>query len=117
MKKKSTNKGKKGLIGGVDGFKIYTSKNLPNCKVNGKHNIKDCTKDCLRENVHTSNSLCLESFIKYCKENPSDRFFQALVNWVNVYGNTMPIRNIIFKFTDIVEMDTYYITDEEFLNK
>ncbi len=33
------------------------------------------------------NKKQLESFTKYCKENPSQRFFQALRNWIQITIN------------------------------
>jgi hypothetical protein len=30
------------------------------------------------------NQKSLESFTKYCKENPEQRFFQALRNWIRI---------------------------------
>ena len=37
----------------------------------------------------TRNSEALNSFVKYCEANPSQRFWQALCNWSkfsNIYG-------------------------------
>lgn len=50
----------------------------------------------------------LEGFVKYCQENPEQRFWQALRNWSNycfIYGSNTPPYKVLAKDLE----DTFYI--------
>lgn len=38
----------------------------------------------MEKKITTRNSKKLESFVAYCKQNPNQRFFQALRNWIQI---------------------------------
>lgn len=53
--------------------------------------------------MRTRNSEVLESFVAYCKANPSQRFWQALRNWSSynfIYVSDLGVGNKI--------QDTFY---------
>ena len=50
----------------------------------GKMKDEMCTGSKVKTNVQSKNSKTLESFTKYCQENPNQRFFQSLTNWFGV---------------------------------
>lgn len=52
------------------------------------------------------NNKILEDFIKYCKEHPQERFWQALRNWVGY--NFIITTNSDRWMTDTFFQDTFY---------
>lgn len=55
------------------------------------------------------NIKTLNKFIRYCKENPEERFWQALRNWsgyLKIYGE---YENK--EVDDVVVEDTFYLED------
>lgn len=50
-------------------------------------------------NLQQRNTMVLADFVKYCRDNPELRFWQALRNWsgfIFIYGSNMPEYNIEF---------------------
>jgi hypothetical protein len=60
--------------------------------------------------IKSKNQKVLNDFIKYCQENPNQRFWQALKNWCGYnfifVSNHNPLKNPLIQEELI---DTYYI--------
>lgn len=61
--------------------------------------------------MENKNKKTLESFNLYCKQNPEERFWQALRNWSKymfIYGSKDTTSDQNFKAIDLCLEDTFY---------
>jgi len=53
--------------------------------------------------MKSKNKKVLDGFVKYCRQNPDQRFWQALAN----YGLFQQVR-VLKEYKDVMSEDTFY---------